>query len=71
MEFDLNEGGLLKHMISIGYIVGIYCQSDVVVGMEWQFGEMKRATGTIRRSTDDFIIIMMSGAGCRPSTVLP
>jgi len=31
MEFDLNESRLLKHMIRIGYIVVIYCQSEVVV----------------------------------------
>jgi len=54
VEIDLSESRLLKHMIQIGYIVGIYCQSDVVVGMEWRFGDIKGATGPIRRSTDDF-----------------
>jgi len=71
VEIDLSESRLLKHMIQIGYIVGIYCHSDVVVGMEWRFGEIKRATGPIQRSTDDFIIVVMSGASCHPSTVLP
>eukprot|EP00586_Coscinodiscus_wailesii_P003553 CAMPEP_0172489784 /NCGR_PEP_ID=MMETSP1066-20121228/20001_1 /TAXON_ID=671091 /ORGANISM="Coscinodiscus wailesii, Strain CCMP2513" /LENGTH=111 /DNA_ID=CAMNT_0013257889 /DNA_START=61 /DNA_END=393 /DNA_ORIENTATION=+ len=59
MEFDLNEDGLLKHVIRIGYIVGIYFQSDIVVGIEWCLGELKRAAGPIRRSTGDFIIIVM------------